>query len=260
MNKLFYSLTLALAASLPAYATVTAPSDSWFEDQSVVGVNKEKAHATYTPYATVSELKADAEFFARPWLEPKSSLRKSLNGQWKFNYSPTPAAAPANFYESGYNSSDWDLIAVPSVWQMLGYDTPMYVNVDYPFDKSQCPRIVPRSSNQNYDANPVGCYLTTFNVPSSWNGKQLFINFEGIYSAAYVWVNGQFVGYTQAANTNHEFDITPYATQGNNTLAVKVIKWSDGSYLEDQDMFRYGGIFRDVTLTAVPLMWLWKPP
>lgn len=252
MRKPIYTLTLALASSLLADAVVTVPSSSWFEDQSTIGVNKEKAHATYTPYATTAELKADTEFFNRPWLNSKSSLSKSLNGNWKFHYSPSPEEAPENFYESSYNSASWDRIPVPSCWQMLGYDTPIYVNVDYPFDKSQCPRITPRYSNQNYDVNPVGSYLTTFDVPASWSGKQLFINFEGIYSAAYVWVNGKFVGYTQAANTNHEFDITPYANQGSNTLAVKVIKWSDGSYLEDQDMFRYGGIYRDVTLTAVP--------
>ncbi|MDE6039590.1 MAG: beta galactosidase jelly roll domain-containing protein, partial [Paramuribaculum sp.] len=100
--------------------------------------------------------------------------------------------------------------------------------------------------------NPVGSYVTKFDVPASWDGHQLFLNFEGIYSAAYVWVNGQFIGYTQAANTNHEFDITEAARQGVNTLAVQVFRWCDGSYLEDQDMWRMSGIYRDVTLTAVP--------
>ncbi len=239
-------LTWVLAAG------AAIPSDSWFEDQTVFAVNKERAHATYVPYSTTAELKADEAFLATPWIDSKSTMRKSLNGQWKFHYSPTPDQAPVDFYMSSFDSSDWDKIPVPSCWQMLGYDTPMYINVDYPFDQSQCPRIVGRSDNNGYDVNPVGSYLTEFSIPSSWADKQLFINFEGIYSAAYVWVNGEFAGYTQAANTDHEFDITPYARQGSNTLAVKVIKWSDGSYLEDQDMMRYGGIFRDVTLTAVP--------
>lgn len=252
MTKLINTAIIALAASATAAAAVTTPSKSWTEDQSVFGVNKEKAHATYTPYATSAELKADGEFLATPWIASKSTLRKSLNGNWKFHYAPTVDQAPADFYESGYDSSDWDRIPVPSCWQMLGYDTPMYINVDYPFDKTYCPRIVPRTDNDGYDTNPVGSYLTEFSVPSAWSGRQLFINFEGIYSGAYIWVNGQFVGYTQGANTDHEFDITPYARQGNNSLAVKVIKWTDGSYLEDQDMFRYGGIFRDVTLTALP--------
>lgn len=252
MHKLLYSLLAMLAGSTAAFAADTTPEVSWTEDQSVIGVNKENAHATYTPYSTTSELMADTDFFAYPWLDTKSSLRKSLNGNWKFRYYPAVDKVTDEFYQTSYNSSDWDVIPVPSCWQMLGYDTPMYVNVNYPFDSSKCPKIVARWDNDGYDPTPVGCYLTTFTIPSNWSGKQLFINFEGIYSAAYVWVNGRFVGYTQAANTDHEFDITDYARQGSNSLAVKVIKWSDGSYLEDQDMFRYGGIFRDVTLTAVP--------
>lgn len=252
MNKIIIASLFAFSCAGMAMAAVTEPQESWREDQSVFGVNKEVAHATYTPYASTAELLADKEFFATPWVSSKSTLRKSLNGQWKFHYSPTPEEAPADFYKAGFNSSSWDVIPVPSCWQMLGYDTPMYINVDYPFDMSKCPRIVRRADNDGYDTNPVGSYITTFTVPADWNDKQLFLNFEGIYSGAYVWVNGQFVGYTQAANTDHEFDITPYAKQGSNTLAVKVIKWTDGSYLEDQDMFRYGGIYRDVTLTAVP--------
>lgn len=252
MFRFINSVLAALGCTAIASAAVTAPSSTWFEDQSVVGVNKERAHATYTPYKTVAELKADAEFFARPWVDSKSSLRKSLNGNWKFKYFPSVRRMNEDFQVVGYDSSDWDVIPVPSVWQMHGYDTPMYVNVNYPFDASKCPKIIARTDNDGYDPMPVGCYLTSFSVPADWADKQLFLNFEGIYSAAYVWVNGEFVGYSQAANTDHEFDITPYARTGANALAVKVIKWSDGSYLEDQDMMRVGGIFRDVTLTAVP--------
>ena len=237
-------MTLPLAAE--------TPSESWREDPGVFDVNKERAHSTYTPYVSEAEMMADTEFFRTPWVETKSSLRKSLNGKWKFSYSATPEEAPKDFYKTSYNSSSWALIDVPSVWQMHGYDTPMYVNADYPFDKSQCPRIVRRSDNDGYDTNPTGCYLTTFDVPAAWGDKALLLNFEGIYSGAYIWVNGQFVGYTQASNTDHEFDITKYAKQGSNSLAVKVIKWTDGSFIEDQDMMRVGGIFRDVTLTAVP--------
>lgn len=247
MNKPVITLLLPFAA---LSVNAVEPSASWFEDQTVFGVNKEPAHATYTPYATSAELLADKAFFATPWVETKSTLRKSLNGQWKFKYAPTPDNAPSDFYTSGYDSSSWDKIPVPSCWQMLGYDTPMYINVDYPFNTSECPKILSRGGD--YDVNPVGSYLTEFTVPTTWSDKQLLLCFEGIYSAAYVWVNGQFVGYSQAANTNHEFDITPYAKVGANNLAVRVIKWSDGSYLEDQDMMRWGGIFRDVTLTAVP--------
>lgn len=249
MNK--QSLTFLFSFCAISMAAIE-PSESWFEDQTVLGVNKENAHATYTPYPTSSALIADKTFFDTPWVETKSSLHKSLNGQWKFNYAPTPDEAPANFYQSGYDSSSWDKIPVPSCWAMHGYDTPMYMNVNYGFDSSKYPKIVARNDNNGYDVNPVGSYLTEFTVPASWSDKELFLNFEGIYSAAYVWVNGQFAGYSQAANTNHEFDITKYAVTGTNRLAVKVIKWSDGSYLECQDMMRWGGIFRDVTLTAVP--------
>lgn len=252
MIKIINTAIIALAGTAAVAAAAISPSATWTEDQSVFGINKEKAHATYTPYQSVSDLKADAAFLATPWVESKSTLRKSLNGRWKFNYAPTVDKAPDDFYRTGFDSSDWDMIPVPSCWQMQGYDTPMYVNVDYPFDKKYCPKIVARADNDGYDTNPVGCYLTEFSVPATWADKQLFINFEGIYSAAYVWVNGEFVGYTQAANTDHEFDITDYAKTGTNSLAVKVVKWTDGSYLEDQDMFRYSGIYRDVTLTAVP--------
>lgn len=252
MLKFVLSAFAVAGSAVMAFAEIVAPQTSWTEDQSVFSVNKERAHSTYTPYSTVAELKADNEFFARPWVTSKSTLRKSLNGQWRFRYYPRSSGSTAKFYAPDYDTSSWDLIPVPSCWQMLGYDTPMYVNVNYPFDKSQCPKVSPRSDNNGYDPSPVGCYVTSFDIPSGWADKQLFINFEGIYSAAYVWVNGEFVGYTQAANTDHEFDITPYAKTGSNSLAVRVYKWTDGSYLEDQDMMRYGGIFRDVTLTAVP--------
>lgn len=250
MNKSFLLLGAALIYS--AAASAVTPDDAWREDPTVVGVNKETAHATYVPYATVAEMQGDAEYYATPWVQPKSSLRKSLNGKWKFKYAAEPSAAPGTFYKTTYNSSKWDEIDVPSVWCMQGYDTPMYVNVDFPFDINKCPKIVRRGDNDGYDTNPVGSYLTHFDVPAEWGDKQLFVNFEGIYSGAYVWVNGEFVGYTQASNTDHEFDITPYAQVGDNLLAVRVIKWTDGSWLEDQDMMRVGGIFRDVTLTAVP--------
>lgn len=251
-HKFLLSSLAAIFATLSSNAAVTQPEDSWREDQTVLGVNKEIAHATYVPYTSVATLKADTDFFATPWVTSKSTLRKSLNGTWKFHYAATPKETPADFYKSGFNASAWDNIPVPSCWAMQGYDTPLYCNANYPFELNKAPKIVRRSDNDGYDENPVGSYITTFDVPADWNGKQLFLNFEGIYSAAYVWVNGQFVGYSQAANTNHEFDITSQARQGANTLAVQVFKWSDGSFFECQDMFRWGGIFRDVTLTAVP--------
>lgn len=253
-NIIRISFAGVFAATWVSASAITAiqPED-WWENQAVFAVNKEKARATHVPYSSTSELRADSRFYAHPWEESSSNLHKKLNGNWKFFFVEKPSDRPKDFYKQGYDSSAWDIIPVPSCWEMQGYDTPMYVNVNHPFDTSECPKILKRWDNKGeYAENPVGSYLTEFTVPSNWGDKQLFLNFEGIYSAAYVWVNGNFVGYTQAANTNHEFDVTSFCHEGSNSLAVQVIKWSDGSYLEGQDMFRWGGIFRDVTLTAVP--------
>lgn len=248
-----YALGVFALSFLAANALTASSPQDWWENPDVVAVNKEDAHATYVPYSSTADLKADAAHLARPWETSKSSQRILLNGNdWKFNYVSSPELRPNDFFEANYDSSEWDIISVPSCWQMLGYDTPMYINVDYPFDQNKIPQIVARADNDGYDPNPVGSYLKTFSIPAAWNGQEIFLNFEGIYSAAYVWINGRFVGYSQAANTNHEFDITEYIRTGSNTLAVQVLKWSDGSWIEDQDMFRWGGIFRDVTLTAVP--------
>lgn len=241
---------MGLIASINSFAAQTTWGDYW-ENQAIFAVNKETARATQTPYASTTEMKADASFFATPWVATNSSRVKLLNGEWKFNLVDEPSKRPSDFYKEGYDVSGWDQISVPSNWEMKGYDMPLYVNVNYPFAKNP-PYIQRHPSYSDYGVNPVGSYVTKFDVPASWNNHQLMLNFEGIYSAAYVWVNGQFIGYTQAANTNHEFDITAAARQGQNTLAVQVFRWCDGSYFEDQDMWRMSGIYRDVTLTAVP--------
>lgn len=226
------------------------PGEYW-EDETVFGQNKESGHATYVPYRSVAEVKADAGFYARPWERPESPLVQSLNGKWKFKFSDEPSKRPMDFFKTGYDVSGWDDIDVPSNWEMKGYDKPIYCNVEYPHANNP-PFITRRSGYSGYGVNPVGSYVRTFNVPSGWDGMRLMLNFEGIYSAAYIWVNGQYVGYTQGANNDHEFDITEAAHSGDNTLAVQVFRWSDGSYLECQDMFRMSGIFRDVNLYAVP--------
>lgn len=252
MTIITRSCIALLAASVPLLCSMaqTTWGDYW-EDETVFAVNKEKAHATQIPYASTSELKADNEFFATPWVTPNSSRVKLLNGTWKFKLVSEPSERPTDFYQEDFDASGWDNLPVPSNWEMHGYDMPLYVNVDYPFETNP-PYIQRKSTYSDYGVNPVGSYVTTFDVPASWDGHQLLLNFGGIYSAAYVWVNGQFVGYTQGANTDHEFDITSQARTGSNKLAVQVFRWCDGSYLEDQDMFRMSGIYRDVTLTAVP--------
>ena len=240
------------------FAEVQKPkitSPMW-EDETVFEENKERAVATYMPYESEAAMLADAEYYATPWTEPVNSRYQSLNGNWKFNLVSEPSQRPLTFFENGFDDSQWDEIPVPSNWEMHGYDLPIYCNVEYPHSNTP-PYIKARpyynDNGKNYGINPVGSYTHTFTVPAEWDGSRTFIHFGGIYSAAFVWLNGQYVGYTQGANNVAEFDITPYINKGDvNRLAVQVFRWSDGSYLECQDMFRMSGIFRDVYLYNVP--------
>lgn len=168
-----------------------------------------------------------------------------LNGDWKFQWVDSPSKAPADFYKEGYDSSDWGTIKVPANWELNGYGTPIYVNVDNEFRPNE-PPFAPTVDN------PVGCYLTEFEIPETWKDRLTFINFGAVKSAYYVWVNGQFVGYTEDAKTNAEFDLTPYVKVGKNTLAVKVYRFSNGSYFECQDFWRLSGIERDVVVYSKP--------
>lgn len=226
-----------------------------WEDETVFAINRLPGAATMTPYATVAEMRADTAFFATPWTEPVSSRILSLNGTWRFNLVDEPSKRPLDFMGADFDDAGWDTIPVPSNWEMLGYDRPIYANVEYPHSNTP-PFIRARpgfnDGGANYGINPVGSYRRTFTVPDSWLRDRTILQFGGIYSAANIWVNGNFVGYTQGANNTSEFDITPWLHPGENTLAVQVMRWSDGSYLECQDMFRMSGIFRDVTLRSLP--------
>ena len=226
-----------------------------WEDETIFAINKEKGHATFIPYVSIEEMRGDAEFYKTPWTDVKSSCVQSLNGTWKFNLVDEPSKRPLDFYKEGFDVSAWDEIPVPSNWEMQGYDRPIYCNVEYPHSNTP-PFIKARpgynDGGKNYGINPVGSYVRTFTVPDSWDGKRTFIHFGGIYSAAIVYLNGQYVGYSQGANNVAEFDITQYMRRGENRLAVQVFRWSDGSYIECQDMFRMSGIFRDVYLYNVP--------
>ena len=226
-----------------------------WENEKIFAINKETGHATYIPYADVEEMRGDAEFYKTPWVDVKSSCVQSLNGTWKFNLVSEPSKRPLDFYKENFDVSSWDNIPVPSNWEMQGYDRPIYCNVEYPHANTP-PFIKARpgfnDGGKNYGINPVGSYVRTFSVPDNWDGKRTFIHFGGIYSAAIVYLNGNYVGYTQGANNVAEFDITEYLRRGENRLAVQVFRWCDGSYLECQDMFRMSGIFRDVYLYNVP--------
>ena len=226
---------------------------SWIQNQQKVGDWKEDAHATFIPYASVEAMKSDAAF-NEPWLTPQKAETQLLNGEWKFKFVPGTQNGPgeSEFFAADYDDSAWDNIRVPLSWEMAGYGTPVYTNVGYPFQNN------PPNANVGYtyygveDHNAIGFYRRSFSVPESWDGKRLFVHFDGVYSAAVVWVNGKYVGYSQDSNTDAEFDITDFAKVGENQLSVRVYRWCDGSYLEGQDMWHLSGIHRDVYLVATP--------
>lgn len=212
----------------------------WNNNPEIFQLNRLEAHATLMPYETVEEaLKGN------PY---DSTYYQSLNGQWKFAFSETPDARNKHFFEIDFDSSNWGEIKVPSHWQLQGYDYPQYTNVRYPWENTE--ELEPPFAPTKY--NPVGQYIQTFTVPEKWDGLPLYISFQGVESAFYVWLNGELVGYSEDTFTPAEFDLTPYLIDGENKLAVEVYRWCDASWLEDQDFWRLSGIFRDVYLYATP--------
>lgn len=224
--------------------------EDW-ENQHIFAIHKEEARATFIPFANVDELKNDPSY-TRSWLPNQSSRYILLNGNWKFNWVKQPSERPVNFYKPTFDVSSWSEIPVPSNWEMHGYGVPIYSNITYPFRNN--PPFIQGQPRYTLEAEPnaVGSYRREFTLPADWQDKEVFIHFDGVYSAMYLWINGKKVGYSQGSNTDAEFNITPYVKKGNNTLAVEVYRWCDGSYLEDQDMFRMSGIHRDVYLVASP--------
>ncbi len=223
-----------------------APLPAELENPECLGVNKQAAHATLMPYASLKEALA-----AR---RDASSFCRSLNGQWKFNWVPEPSVRPLDFYQTNFDDHAWKTIPVPSCWQMEGYGTPIYRNNGYTFQKDW-PRVLTEPP-KNYTAytarDPVGSYRREFEVPKAWQGRRVFLTFDGVDSAFFLWINGEKVGYSVNSRNAAEFDITPFLQPGSNLLAVEVYRYSAGSYLEDQDMWRLSGIFRNVTLWSAP--------
>ena len=228
----------------------TSSKNDW-ENERVFAVNKEPGHPTLIPYASEAEMTADAAY-EHPWEPTASSRYLLLSGKWKFHWVKAPEERPMNFYKPSFDVSGWEEIDVPSCWEMLGYGTPLYTNITYPFLNNPPFIQAQRGYTMEKEPNPVGFYRRDFDLPADWNGKQVYIHFDGVYSAFYLWINGRKVGYSQGANNDAEFDITKYVKKGRNVVAVEVYKWSDGSYIEDQDMFRFGGIHRNVYLMARP--------
>ncbi len=215
---------------------ITAQQVNDWENPQVVGINKEPARASFFAFTTEQEaLQGDREH---------SPFFLSLNGTWKFNWVETPAERPVNFFKDGYNTTEWDNIQVPGNWELQGYGVPIYTDVNYPFPNNE--PYIP------HDYNPVGSYRRNFTLPDNWNKKEIYIRFEGVRSAFYLWINGQKTGYSQGSKTPADFNISKYVKPGKNTIAVEVYRFSDGSYLEDQDYWKISGFERDVYLYARP--------
>ena len=190
-----------------------AQINDW-ENQHITRLNTEKPAAPLVSYVSIEKaLAGDME---------QSSYHQSLNGIWKFNWVAHPEERPLDFYRSDADLSDWDNIQVPSNWQMLGYGQPIYTNITYPFEKNP-----PFIDGEN--GNGVGSYYREFNIPDGWKEREVFLRFDGVESAFYVWVNGQKVGYAQDSRTIASFNVSKFLRQGSNKLAVQVFRWSDGS-------------------------------
>ncbi|MES5817865.1 glycoside hydrolase family 2 TIM barrel-domain containing protein [Streptomyces sp. RG80] len=241
---------LALPGSItPARAADPgAATPEWNGNIAVFRLGSEPPHTTLMPYADTGQaLAAD---------RTRSPYRLSLDGRWRFAYADRPDDRDPDFYRTDVDDSDWDTIPVPAAWQLHGYDRPIYINITYPWwgpnglgEEAQPPAAPTRH-------NPVGQYRRTFTVPRDWTGRRTFLHFEGVKSAHYVWINGELVGYHEDSYDPAEYDITEHLKPGTNQIAVEVYRYSDGDWLEDQDMIRLSGIFRSVYLYSTPAVHL----
>jgi len=252
MKKIFFSfLGLATFFSVevfgatldkPVSLTGNAPVPAEIEDPECLGINKEPYHSTLMPYANLAEaLKAKRH---------ESSYCMTLNGTWKFNYVAWPQNRPVDFYKTTYDVSSWDDIKVPSNWQLLGYGTPYYRNFGYTI-QPDFPHVMstpPKEYTAYEERNPVGSYRRDFEIPANWDKRETFVTFDGVDAGFFLWINGEKVGYSVNSRNAAEFNITKYIKPGRNTIAVEVYRYTSGTYLEDQDMWRLSGIFRNVTL------------
>ncbi len=221
---------------MPFVPSLAQEHHDW-EDNHVLQINREPARAYFIPYG-----------------QKCGDRQLSLNGMWKFRWTKTPEERVLDFYRTDFNDAAWTQLAVPANWEVNGFGTPIYVSAGFPF-KIDPPRVTtePKKEWTTYiERNPTGQYRRSFMLPSSWQKGQTFLRFEGVQSAFYVWVNGRRVGYSQGSMEPSEFNITRFLQQGQNQVAVEVYKYSDGSYLEDQDFWRFGGIHRDVLLYHTP--------
>ena len=240
-NKFYMFLFISLIGCLNLYAQ----NEPW-QNAQVNEINREPMYAHFIPYTNESNalkqrsLPAEIRYDVNPIME----RRISLDGTWKFLYSKNNEECPSDFHQLGYSTRKWKNIQVPGSWELQGFDAPIYTDTRYPFTPN--PPFVPT------DYNPVGAYIRDFTIPNDWNGMDIFIDFEGVESAYYVWVNGELAGYAEDSRLPSHFNITKLLKKGKNRLAVKVFRYSDGSYLEGQDYWKYSGIERSVYVYARP--------
>ena len=224
------------AAAVALCLNANAQQHDW-ENQYVLQKNRMPARAAFMPF-----------------INDKGDMQLSLNGEWKFNWTKTPDEQPQDFFNTSFDDSGWKTFPVPGDWEMNGFGTPIYSSSGYTFKID--PPFVMKEPKKSYTAyverNPTGCYRRTFSVPTEWKGKEVFVRFGAVSSAFYLYVNGREAGYSQGSMEPAEFRITPYLKDGQNQIALKVMKYSDGSYLEDQDMWRIAGIHRGIELYATP--------
>ena len=206
-----------MGLALIATASLSAAND--WENPAVFAVGNEPTRATAYVYAdrdaAIANVRESSQWF------------KDLSGNWKFRWSPTPDGAPAGFEATNYDDSSWGTMPVPGNWELNGFGKPIYTNVIYPFPAN--PPYIP------HDDNPTGCYRTSFELPKAMEGRRVYLHFESGLAGMYVWINGTKVGYGQMSKSPTEWDVTKYVKPGSNLLAVKGFRWTDGSYLEDQD-------------------------
>lgn len=246
INQLLILFLVSIFSLNGAFAQPNAPIPPEIENPELLGINKEPYHATLMPYAGLQEaLVANRH---------ASSLCRTLNGQWKFNWVPTPEKRPVDFYKPDFDVSGWNEIPVPANWEVHGYGTPFYRNLGYTI-KKDFPHVM-SEPDKRYTAfeerNPVGSYRREFDLPDNWIGRRNFITFDGVDCAFFLWVNGKKVGFSVNSRNAADFDLTNYLKPGKNMIAVEVYQYSSGTWLEDQDMFRLHGIFRNVTLWSAP--------
>ena len=226
---------LLIIISIIFYNVLNSQYREW-EDLSVFSINTEDPHATFYPFSSENNLlNLDLT---------KSELYESLNGSWDFKLFSNADSLPEMFFLNNFNKSDWQKIPVPSNWQFHSDDFPLYTNIVYPYEIN--PPYMPK------EYNPIGLYHRKFELKKGWDDKEIFIHFGAVNSAFYIWINGTKVGYSEGSKTPAEFNLTKVLKQGENTVVLQVIRWSDGTYLEDQDFWRLSGIERDVFLYAQP--------